>query len=106
MITITGDIILSEEYFADVFSSLIEIMSQMQSPFFGIEPTANAIINLTMVFDGESELLTYVTTVMDLEMEMAGHTSRIVDRLSLSRIVYNMEFEPVVPYEIIAAAGM
>ncbi|MCL2565471.1 MAG: stalk domain-containing protein [Defluviitaleaceae bacterium] len=108
-LTISGVMIIPEEYFNEFFASLSDFGDFIP----GIEDIDmdirfNAPIGFSVVFDRESSLMTSMEIHYDMEITMTveGETvfMHMVYTIIMSNIVYGAEFDTVVPVEIIEAA--
>ena len=109
-ITISGNMSLPQQYFDDIlsyFSNLAGIPG-IEDLDMEMDITFNAPIFFYMVFDRDSELLIYMAMEFDMEMRMTVEGEAVLMHMvfstSMPRIEYNVEFDTIVPAEIVAAA--
>lgn len=109
--TISGNMIIPEYLFTDFFDSLGglgDMIPDLDDLDMDMEIRFNAPINFTMTIDRATGFLTYMSMDFDMEMDITvdGDSAfmHMVFTTNMPRITYGVEFDTVVPADIVAAA--
>jgi len=106
-ITITGNVMILDQYVSDILNLMGDLGALLpDSDEFDME--MSILIGINMRLDGELELITYMTTRMDISMdvEVEGESAsiRMVLSTNITDIEFGAEFDTVIPADIVANA--
>jgi hypothetical protein len=109
--TVSGEINIPEEFYNDIFASFGDIaafLPDLDDVNMQMHIRFNAPVTFISTFDAASGLMTFMEASYDINMTMTvdGETvvTHMVYTMTMPRIEYNVQFDTVVPAEILEAA--